>query len=203
MLVTWSTWETMSLAVARSKTDGVLNCTSWQHIPTLAYMCMESNHSLVGKRDDLLHARVPLAVATKEPTQETPAQAYPQYPDQGEFWLGRPVTIGMPSAAPIPAAPIPTAPVNSCCCTHSCSWPPPPPPPPVRVRPALSEQRGKPKCCPPALKCSVATLMLSCSTVYLSQHDQTLMAWPLIWYYLIALYMFIWVVTGSVDRVHT
>ena len=57
-------------------------------------------------------------------------QAYPQYPDQGEFWLGWPVTIGVPSAAPIPAAPIPTAPVNSCCCTLSCSWHPPPPPPP-------------------------------------------------------------------------
>ena len=34
-------------------------------------------------------------------------------------------------------------------------------------------------------------------SVYLFHHDRTLMAWPLIWYYLIALYMFIWVVTGQ------
>ena len=34
-------------------------------------------------------------------------------------------------------------------------------------------------------------------SVYLLHHDRTLMAWPLIWYYLIALYMFIWVVTGQ------
>ena len=34
-------------------------------------------------------------------------------------------------------------------------------------------------------------------SVYLFHHDRTLMAWPPIWYYLIALYMFIWVVTGQ------
>ena len=34
-------------------------------------------------------------------------------------------------------------------------------------------------------------------SVYLFHHDRTLMAWPLIWYYLIALYMLIWVVTGQ------
>ena len=34
-------------------------------------------------------------------------------------------------------------------------------------------------------------------SVYLSHHDRTLMACPLIWYYFIALYMFIWVVTGQ------
>ena len=34
-------------------------------------------------------------------------------------------------------------------------------------------------------------------SVYLFHHDRTLMAWPLIWYYLIALHMFIWVVTGQ------
>ena len=33
--------------------------------------------------------------------------------------------------------------------------------------------------------------------VYLFNHDQALMAWQLIWYYFIALYMFIWVVTGQ------
>ena len=33
--------------------------------------------------------------------------------------------------------------------------------------------------------------------VYLFHHDRTLMAWPLIWYYFTALYMFIWVVTGQ------
>ena len=34
-------------------------------------------------------------------------------------------------------------------------------------------------------------------SVYLFHHDRTLMAWPLIWYYFIALYMFIWVATGQ------
>ena len=34
-------------------------------------------------------------------------------------------------------------------------------------------------------------------SVYLFHHDRTLMAGPLIWYYLIAEYMFIWVVTGQ------
>ena len=68
----------------------------------------------------LLPARAPLAAASEEPTQETPAQAHPQYPDRGEFWLGRPVTVGLPPAAPIPAAPI-----------HAADTPP------VRVKPAL------------------------------------------------------------------
>ena len=79
---------------------------------------MESNHSLAGRsRYDLLPARAPLAAAAEEPTQETPAQANPQYPDQGEFWLGWPVTVGlppvapMPPPAPVPAAPIPAAPI--------------------------------------------------------------------------------------------
>ena len=72
-------------------------------------------------RDDLLPARAPLATAAEEPpTRETPAQAIPQYPDRGEFWLGRPATVGMPPAAPIPAAPIPAADA-----------------PPVRAKPAL------------------------------------------------------------------
>ena len=34
-------------------------------------------------------------------------------------------------------------------------------------------------------------------SVCLFHHDRTLMAWPLIWYCLITLYMFIWVVTGQ------
>ena len=34
-------------------------------------------------------------------------------------------------------------------------------------------------------------------SVYLFHHYRILMAWLLIWYYLIALYMFIWVVTGQ------
>ena len=34
-------------------------------------------------------------------------------------------------------------------------------------------------------------------SVYLFHHDRILMAWQLIWYYLIALYMFICVVTGQ------
>ena len=62
-------------------------------------------------RDDLLPVRAPLAAAAEEPTQETPAQANPQYPGRGEFWLGRPVTVGLPPAAPIPAVPIPVGPV--------------------------------------------------------------------------------------------
>ena len=36
----------------------------------------------------------------------------------------------------------------------------------------------------------------------LIHHDRTLMAWPLIWYYLIAWYMFIWVVTGQSTLVY-
>ena len=63
-------------------------------------------------RDDLLPARSPLAAATEEPpARETPAQANPQYPDRGEFWLGWPVTVSLPLAAPIPAAPIPVGPI--------------------------------------------------------------------------------------------
>ena len=34
-------------------------------------------------------------------------------------------------------------------------------------------------------------------SVSLFHHDWTFMAWPLIWYYLIPLYMFIWVVMGQ------
>ena len=69
----------------------------------------ERTHS----RDDLLPARAPLAAAAEEPpTRETPAQANPQYPDRGEFWLGRPATGGLPPAAPMPLpAPIPAAPI--------------------------------------------------------------------------------------------
>ena len=88
-------------------------------------------------RDNLLPARAPLAAAAEEPpTRETPAQASPQYPDRGEFWLGRPATVGLPPAAPMPlpapipaariaAAPIPAAPI------HAADAPP------VRVKPAL------------------------------------------------------------------
>ena len=62
-------------------------------------------------RDDLLPARAPLAPAAEEPARETPALAHPQYPDRGEFWLGRPVTVGLPPVAPIPAAPISAVPI--------------------------------------------------------------------------------------------
>ena len=93
-------------------------------------------------RDDLLPARAPLAAAAEEPpTRETPAQANPQYPDRGEFWLGRPATVGLPPAAPmplpapIPAAPIPVGPVPA------APIPAAPIPaadaPPVRAKPAL------------------------------------------------------------------
>ena len=49
---------------------------------------------------------------------------------------------------------------------------------------------------------SVVTLVSSWSTVSWSYHDKTSVAWPLIWYNLIALNMFFSVVTGSVGRVH-
>ena len=62
-------------------------------------------------RDDLLPVRAPLAAAAEEPTRETPAQANPQYSGRGEFWLGRPATVGLPPPAPIPSAPIPVGPV--------------------------------------------------------------------------------------------
>ena len=86
-------------------------------------------------RDDLLPARAPLAAAAEEPTRETPAQANPQYLDRGELSLGRPVTVGLPPPAPIPAAPIPDGPVPA------APVPAAPIPaadaPPVRVKPAL------------------------------------------------------------------
>ena len=94
-----------------------------------------------GGQDDLLPARAPLTAAAEEPTRETPAQANPQYPDQGEFWLGRPATVGLPPAAPmpppapIPAAPLPLGPVPA------APSPVAPIPaagaPPVRAKPAL------------------------------------------------------------------
>ena len=82
-------------------------------------------------RDDLLPARAPLAATAEEPTRKTPAQANPQYPDRGEFWVGRPATVGFAPAAPMPPpAPIPTAliPATS---IHAADAPP------VRVKPAL------------------------------------------------------------------
>ena len=82
-------------------------------------------------RDGLLPARAPLAAAaTEEPTQEIPAQANPQYPDWGEFWLGRPVTVGLPPPAPIPAALVPAAPIPAASIPAADA-------PPVRVKPAL------------------------------------------------------------------
>ena len=68
-------------------------------------------------RDDLLPARAPLAATAEEPSKlETPAQAHPQYPDRGEFWLGRPATVGLPAAS---------SRTHSCCphsrYTYSCS----------------------------------------------------------------------------------
>ena len=97
---------------------------------------MGSNHSLVGSQEYLLHARTPLAAAAEELTQETPAQANPQYPDRGEFWLGRPVTVGllpvapMPAPAPVPAAPIIAAPIPAAPIPAADALP-------VRVKPAL------------------------------------------------------------------
>ena len=91
-------------------------------------------------RDDLLPARAPLAAAAEEPTRETPAQANPQYLDRGELSLGRPVTVGLPPPAPIPAAPIPDGPVPAAP-VPAAPVPAAPIPaadaPPVRVKPAL------------------------------------------------------------------
>ena len=79
-------------------------------------------------------------LSREEPTQETPAQANPQYPDRGEFWLGRPVTVGSPPATPTPAAPIPVGPVPAAP-IPAAPIPAAPIPaadaPPVRVKPAL------------------------------------------------------------------
>ena len=57
-------------------------------------------------RDDLLHARTPLEVAKDVPLPALDASMPPEqhYPDQGEFWLGRPVNVGpAPSSAPASA----------------------------------------------------------------------------------------------------
>ena len=57
-------------------------------------------------RDDLLHARTPLEVAKDVPLPALDASMPPEqhYPDQGEFWLGRPVNVGpAPSLAPASA----------------------------------------------------------------------------------------------------
>ena len=146
-------------------------------------------------RDDLLPARAPLAVAAEEPTRETPDQANPQYPDRGEFWLGRPATVGMPPAAPIPDAPIAAAPIPAAPIPAADA-------PPVRVKPALRRSTRVNKGVNPnaanlhrraVWRRNVALYY----RVYLLHHDRILIAWPLIWYYLIALYMFIWVVTGQ------
>ena len=124
-LVTWFTWETVW-----SKIGGVLNWTSWPHIHVYGVKPFS------GSRDDLLPARAPLPAAAEEPpTQETPAQANPQYPDWGEFWLGRPVTVGLLPATPIPAAPIsavlfPVGPVPAAPIPATDA-------PPVRAKPAL------------------------------------------------------------------
>ena len=52
-------------------------------------------------RDDLLLARTPLEVSKDVPllTLDAPMPPEPHYPDQGEFWLGRPVNV-----APAPAS---------------------------------------------------------------------------------------------------
>ena len=57
-------------------------------------------------RDDLLLARTPLEVAKDVPLRalDAPMLPEPHYPDQGEFWLGRPVNVGpAPSSAPASA----------------------------------------------------------------------------------------------------
>ena len=71
-------------------------------------------------------------------------------------WLGRPATVGLPPAtpmpppAPIPATPIPLGPVPAAPIPVASI--PAADAPPVRAKPAQvfhpSEQRGKPQCCP-------------------------------------------------------
>ena len=105
-----------------------------------------------------------MAAAAEEPIWEALAQAHPQYPDWGEFWLGRPVTVGLPPAAPIPADPIPAALIPAA--------------PFLQLTPPQSELDMHPGTPPEQtkVKCSVTTLMLSWSTVYLLHHDRTLMS---------------------------
>ena len=57
-------------------------------------------------RDDLLLARTLLEVGKDVPLPALDASMPPEqhYPDQGEFWLGRPVNVGpAPSSAPASA----------------------------------------------------------------------------------------------------
>ena len=57
-------------------------------------------------RDNLLLARTPLEVGKDIPLPALDASMPPEqhYPDQGEFWLGRPVNVGpAPSSAPASA----------------------------------------------------------------------------------------------------
>ena len=77
-------------------------------------------------------------------------------------WVGlRLLACLLPPPAPIPAAPIPATPIPAADA------------PPVRVKPALTEalrsceQRGKPQCCQPTSKSSVATVVLRCTAVYI------------------------------------
>ena len=134
-------------------------------------MCMGSNHSLEGRSGP----SVERTLSREEPTQETPAQANPQYPDRGEFWLGRPVTVGSPPATPTPAAPIPVGPVPAAP-IPAAPIPAAPIPaadaPPVRVKPALRRstrvnKRVNPNAANLPRRANVATVMLRCSTVYI------------------------------------
>ena len=186
MLVTWFTWETVSLAGARSKTDGVLNCTSWPHVPTPAYMCMGSNHSLVGRSGPSVEMTCCLPGHRRGTDTGNTCSGQPTKPWSGWVLAGSACDCWLASSH------------TRSRCTHSCSWRT------ANQRQTCTqalhpcEQRGKTPMLPTCLggQCGDRNVALK-YCVYLFHHDRTLMAWPLIWYYLIALYMFIWVVTGQ------
>ena len=67
-------------------------------------------------RDDLLPVRAPLNIIQDVPAPDVPTPPEPHYPDQGEFWLGRPVSVGTatkPTPAPAVQQPVATAPIPS------------------------------------------------------------------------------------------
>ena len=169
-LVTWFTWETVSSAGAISKTDGVLNCTSWPRGPTPAYMCMGSNHSLVGRSGPSVEMTCCLQGTIgccRRGTADTgnTCSGQPTVPWSGWVLAGSACDCWHASRC-----------THSCCthcrcthscCTHSCSWRTASQSQTCTQALHPCEQRGKPQCCQPAWKSSVATVMLRCTTVYI------------------------------------
>ena len=188
-LVTWFTWETVSSAGARSKTDGVLNCTSWPHVPTPAYMCMGSNHSLVGRSGPSVGMTCCLSEHHWLPPQRSRHGKYLLRPTHSTLvgvssgWVGlrllacllphpfllppfllapfllHPFPLHLFLLQPFPLPPFPLHLFLQLTHPHSEST----------CTQALHqcEQRGKPQCCQPASKSNVATVKWHCTTVYI------------------------------------